>query len=306
MQTILKDGMKIVAVGSRKTENGQPGGPADDCAWLRRFEAMLVAHEPEKNIDIKDHTGAQHTIRKVGDQWDDDVLYEKPDVLIILAGESEAYQQTRDGDLPPEEYEAIYTRLMESARKNLPDCTIVLMDPYLASPWRSAYASHGRATDALKAYIDITRKMAEKYQTLHVATQGRVDHQMKLRGAETMGPDPTNLNLEGHLLIAQALLDALSESGPYAPQLKIENGQTMVFIGDSITDAGRRQAASTPMGYGYVRVFTDLQAVREPEKNIRFINRGIGGEVIGPYHDGLQPLARGVGPGLSWRRRRIP
>lgn len=60
---------------------------------------------------------------------------------------------------------------------------------------------------------------------------------------------------------------------------RIQNGQKIVFIGDSITDCGRR-GAERPLGVGYVKLFHDLMILREPEKRITFINKGIGGDTV--------------------------
>jgi lysophospholipase L1-like esterase len=59
----------------------------------------------------------------------------------------------------------------------------------------------------------------------------------------------------------------------------IQDGQTVVFIGDSITDCGRRDQFA-PFGNGYVRAAIDLITARYPERNIRHINEGIGGNTI--------------------------
>lgn len=61
--------------------------------------------------------------------------------------------------------------------------------------------------------------------------------------------------------------------------LKLKSGETILFTGDSITDCGRR-ANEMPLGCGYVRMFSDMLAVREPEKRITIINKGIGGNKI--------------------------
>jgi len=61
-------------------------------------------------------------------------------------------------------------------------------------------------------------------------------------------------------------------------ELAIQDGQTVVFIGDSITDCGRR-AANAPLGDGYVSLIVGLLAARYPERKITFINKGIGGDV---------------------------
>ena len=56
----------------------------------------------------------------------------------------------------------------------------------------------------------------------------------------------------------------------------IQDGERMLFIGDSITDCGRRDRA-VPLGDGYVSMFTELATARHPERNIDWLNMGIGG-----------------------------
>ena len=56
----------------------------------------------------------------------------------------------------------------------------------------------------------------------------------------------------------------------------IQDGERMLFIGDSITDCGRRDRA-VPLGDGYVSIFTELATARYPERNIDWVNMGIGG-----------------------------
>jgi lysophospholipase L1-like esterase len=65
---------------------------------------------------------------------------------------------------------------------------------------------------------------------------------------------------------------------------KLKTGQTLLFIGDSITDCGRR-GAEPPLGGGYVKIFHDLLAIREPQKNVNIINKGIGGNRVTHLRD---------------------
>ncbi len=60
----------------------------------------------------------------------------------------------------------------------------------------------------------------------------------------------------------------------------LHNGDTLLFIGDSITDCGRRDPENAPLGRGYVRFFHDLLTFREPEKRVKILNRGIGGNTV--------------------------
>ena len=60
-------------------------------------------------------------------------------------------------------------------------------------------------------------------------------------------------------------------------QTKIKSGEKVLFIGDSITDCGRR-SAERPLGGGYVKIFSDFLIACEPEKEVEIINKGIGGD----------------------------
>ncbi|MFH1475927.1 MAG: SGNH/GDSL hydrolase family protein [Verrucomicrobiota bacterium] len=60
---------------------------------------------------------------------------------------------------------------------------------------------------------------------------------------------------------------------------QIRNGEKIVFIGDSITDCGRRDA-QRPLGAGYVKLFADLMIIRESAKRIGIINKGISGDNV--------------------------
>jgi lysophospholipase L1-like esterase len=63
----------------------------------------------------------------------------------------------------------------------------------------------------------------------------------------------------------------------------IENGQTVLFIGDSITDCGR-QGDQAPYGSGYVKLAIDLITARYPERQIHYLNRGISGNTVHDLH----------------------
>lgn len=59
----------------------------------------------------------------------------------------------------------------------------------------------------------------------------------------------------------------------------VKDGETLLMIGDSITDCGRRGDAY-PLGAGYVKFLTELVTARYPDRDIRWINKGIGGNKV--------------------------
>lgn len=73
----------------------------------------------------------------------------------------------------------------------------------------------------------------------------------------------------------------------------LQDGQTVVFIGDSITDCGRRDVAA-PLGNGYVRFIAELIAIRYPALKLNLINKGISGNTVADlrerWHDDVLTL----------------
>ncbi len=61
--------------------------------------------------------------------------------------------------------------------------------------------------------------------------------------------------------------------------LLFQSGDKVLFIGDSITDCGRRDAHA-PLGHGYVRKITELITAKYPERDISYVNKGIGGDIV--------------------------
>ncbi len=66
--------------------------------------------------------------------------------------------------------------------------------------------------------------------------------------------------------------------------MQIKSGQTILFIGDSITDCGRR-GPNMPLGVGYVKLFADMCVARHSGKAITIINKGIDGDVVTGLRD---------------------
>jgi lysophospholipase L1-like esterase len=62
--------------------------------------------------------------------------------------------------------------------------------------------------------------------------------------------------------------------------VELRPNQTIVFTGDSITDAGRRERAYRPFGNGYAHFTAYYLLARYPQFNFRIINTGINGNTV--------------------------
>ncbi len=62
----------------------------------------------------------------------------------------------------------------------------------------------------------------------------------------------------------------------------LESGQTVLFTGDSITDChrGRPLGEGSGLGSGYVSLLDSMLAAGQPERSIRILNTGAGGDRV--------------------------
>lgn len=61
--------------------------------------------------------------------------------------------------------------------------------------------------------------------------------------------------------------------------LVIPNNAVVLFQGDSITDVGRNREESTDLGSGYVMMAASWFNATHPKKHVKFLNRGVSGDV---------------------------
>ena len=76
-------------------------------------------------------------------------------------------------------------------------------------------------------------------------------------------------------------MQAFSESSFQMPdRIELKPDQIILFIGDSITDAGRLEEAYRPFGYGYVHFVAYGLLAKYSEYNLSIINTGMSGDTI--------------------------
>ncbi|HTJ70643.1 MAG TPA: SGNH/GDSL hydrolase family protein [Actinospica sp.] len=93
--------------------------------------------------------------------------------------------------------------------------------------------------------------------------------------------------------------------------ITLPQGAVIVFQGDSITDAGRRDEPGDGLGWGYPRLTADLLTAAYPDAGLRFFNRGVGGNTAADLRARWQSDAIDLRPDVvsvligindTWRR----
>jgi acyl-CoA thioesterase-1 len=91
----------------------------------------------------------------------------------------------------------------------------------------------------------------------------------------------------------------------------LEQGEIVLFQGDSITDAGRVRENGNDLGRGYALMTAALFSAKYPEKQVTFLNRGISGNRVPDLKERWQQDCLDLKPNLvsiyigindTWRR----
>ena len=248
--------------------------------WVRRLGHLLTLHLPG-TASLTDATEPGITVHKLRERWCDDVLLAQTDVVLLHLGLSDAWGSCDRSDpyaKDPTTTVAVLEDLLARTRERSPRTRVILVEPCLGSLDSSPHRN-GPLQAALAPYIAALRDLATRLGLDWLPAGRLIAEAKQLRHDEDwLGWEAIGLDTCGSMLLADAAL-RLVAGLPLAPPTMLGAGQTMLLIGDSITDAGRRGPAR-PMGAGYARMLQGLQAAREPAKPVRFINKGIGGDTI--------------------------
>ena len=80
--------------------------------------------------------------------------------------------------------------------------------------------------------------------------------------------------------------------------ISLPSGSTVLFQGDSITDADRLSDPDNSLGRGYARMAADLVRAARPDSGIIFINRGVAGDRVQDLRRRWRRDALALKPGL--------
>ena len=89
----------------------------------------------------------------------------------------------------------------------------MLIDSFYLSTDTSPTSFRTEVLRLLPEYLRVVNDLSRKYGTLHVKTHEVFQRLLKTHEPDTFCPEPVHPNLTGHMVIADAVHDALS-SGP--------------------------------------------------------------------------------------------
>ena len=200
---------KILFIGDSITDCGRrdafyPYGNG----YVRIFNDLLISNFPEKKFEIVNKGIGGNTVLDLHNRWEDDVIYNKPDILTILIGINDIHRVLRKDELweeyIPENFRKRYNNILQRTVEKF-NCKIILMEPFYITIDKTD-SFRGTVLKEIENYIQIVQEMSNKYKTYLINLHRIFQHHLKYRESETFAPEPVHPNQIGHTIIANEIL----------------------------------------------------------------------------------------------------
>lgn len=217
----IQSGERIIFIGdsitdAQRREEFAPLG----CGYVKLFADMLTVREPTRRVTVFNRgingdrvsAGLAHIPKSgLANRWTSDVLELKPDWLSIKIGINDVHTHIKD-DVPsvlPEAYERDYDRLLTLTREALPQCRLLLIQPFYMTRGTPPDPVHQRIAALLPPFLDAVERLSVKHETRLIRTHALFQAVIAEQGTEVFGRERVHPNATGHLLIADAVWSAL-------------------------------------------------------------------------------------------------
>ena len=153
-------------------------------------------------------------------RWNEDAFYYKPDLISILAGVNDVARIVRE--LPSgatDRFARFYRNLLIETRETLPNCAIVLVEPFMLKVGDKA-EKWDKWSELINQYQQQVKQLAAEFDAVFVPLQEMFNEACKRADAEYWIYDGVHPTAAGHRLIAEQWLKVVSES-KYGSMIKL-------------------------------------------------------------------------------------
>ena len=204
---ILFQGDSITDAGRNKNDQHANNAGSFGGGYAFMTAASLLANYPELSLTIYNRGISGNKVYQLIDRWNDDCVDLKPDLLSILIGVND-YWHKRNGnyDGTIAIYEGDYRALLKTTRKSLPDCTIVICEPFavdggtaIGETWQKEFES----------YRIVAKKMSEEFGTMFIPYHSIFREALNFAPAAYWSPDGVHPSMAGAQLMAKAWMNVV-------------------------------------------------------------------------------------------------
>src|ERR1051325_2895975 len=197
---ILFQGDSITDVGRSRTTTMANASQALGYGYPLLIAAAVLRTNPTQQFQFSNRGISGNRVPHLEARCQADALDLKPDLLSILIGVND-FWHTKQGTYTGTagDYEAGYTKLLETTRQALPKVTLVILEPFLLS--------HGVVTPQWRAEFQerqvMASRVAAKAGAIFVPLQRTLDQLSADGSAATWTSDGVHPTLAGHAVIAE-------------------------------------------------------------------------------------------------------
>ncbi len=172
--------------------------------------AMLNGDEPGAGYKIINRGISGNRVVDLYARWKIDALNLKPEILSILIGVNDTWHEKGCGNgVEVPRYEKVYRELLTWTKEALPDCKIVLCEPFVlqfgavGEDWLPEMAERGA----------IVKKLAAEFGAVFVPFQTVVRDAAAISKPELILADGVHPRLAGHQIMAKAWIKEVKAAG---------------------------------------------------------------------------------------------
>lgn len=214
MTTKIKSGQTVLFIGDSITDCGRRAAEKPlGSGYVKLFSDFMTIREPQKDISIINKGIGGNTVIDLQNRWTDDVLRFKPDWLSIKVGINDLHHPLRNIEpiITPQVFRDAYEEILERTISKLPECQILLIDPFYISLEKSKKSFRYEVLKSLPAYVGTVHNLSKKYKTRLIKAHEMFQKLLKYHEADKFCPEPVHPHQTGHLAIAEEVYKAFSK-----------------------------------------------------------------------------------------------
>lgn len=204
MKTFLLQGDSITDAGRNRENDAARGN-----GYPTLIAAELMYEHPGEVCVINRGISGNRVVDLYA-RWKIDALNLKPDVISILIGVNDTWHEFgAHNGVEPERYAKVYRELLAWTKSALPDCKIVLCEPFVSvfsavtEEWLPEINERRR----------IVKELADEFGALFIPFQSILDEAIAKSSPELILMDGVHPRLAGHQVMADAWVKAVREAG---------------------------------------------------------------------------------------------
>lgn len=192
--------------GSRQKTGGDPNhNMGQDYAYL--LAAQIGAQAPGRNLNFVNRGEGGDWVSDMAARWEADTLSLRPNLVSILIGINDSVS-TRKKRQTAQEFEAAYDEVLAKTVRALPDCKIVLGEPFVL-PVGKHKQNYQAELAEVKLRQEAIARLAAKYHLPVIHYQRMFDSACKKAPADHWLWDGIHPSYAGHELMAREWLQTV-------------------------------------------------------------------------------------------------